>query len=98
MKRWGIFILIILGIAFFTNPDFEKHKIKLQAKYEEQNPLTGFFGAGKVFTNFVDYHDKYIFSYTTEKIKNNPVSFGFFGMVWVADLDIDKINLDDLKK
>ena len=92
LKRWGIFILIILGTAFITNPSFDSHKAKLEKRYLEQNPITGAMGAGKLFANVVQYQDKVFFSYTSESFKNNKVSFGFFGMVWIVDLDIAKLQ------
>ena len=97
IKRWGIFILIILGLAFITNPSFDSHKEKLEKEYIEKNPLTGYFGASKLLVNLVEYHDKTFYSYTTEKIKNNKVSFGVFGSVWVVNLDIDQFEEFNVK-
>jgi len=93
-KRWMLFLTLFSFLAFVTNPSFESHKKKLEAKYTEQNPLSGFIGVGKIITSLVVYHDVILFSYTTERIKNNKVSFGFLGMVWVVDLDIDKLKLN----
>ena len=91
IKRWGVFILILLGLAFFTNPSFDSHKTKLEKKYIEQNPLTGYFGGGKLLTNVIEYHNETFYSFTTEKFQNNKVSFGIFGTVWIIDLDIDQL-------
>lgn len=95
IKQWGIFILILLVIAFLSNPSFDSHKEELEKKYIEKNPITGYFGVGKLLTNLVQYHNKTFYSYTTENFKNNKVSLGIFGTVWVVDLDINQ--LEDVK-
>ncbi len=95
IRNLVIFLILTLSIAYFTNPSFEEHKTKIETKFVEQNPISGFFGVGKIISNLVEYHDSIFFSYTTEKIKKNKLSFGFFGMVWVVDLDLNKISLDN---
>ncbi len=95
IRRIVFFLILILTIAYFTNPSFDDHKSKIENKFVEQNPISGFFGVGKIISNLVEYHDNIFFSYTTEKIKKNKLSVGFFGMVWVVDLDLNKIGLDN---
>ena len=93
-------ILIVLGvlivIALITNPSFDKHKERIQQKFEEQNPVTGMLGMGKVMINLLQYKNYYVYSYTYEPYKNNKVSFGILGGVFVINLDINQV-LDEVK-
>jgi hypothetical protein len=90
--KFSIFVIFILIIAYFTNPELEAHTTKLETKFVEQNPITGFLGGGKILSGLVEYHDMTFYSYTTERIKNNKLSFGAFGMVWVVDLDLNNLT------
>ena len=89
MKRILWIILLIVLIAVLTKPGFEKHKQKIKDEFKGKNPVLGTLGGGKVYSELVDYHNIYVFSYTT--IQDKTVSFGVFSMVFVSkDLDLIK--------
>ena len=87
MKRTLWIVLALLLVALLTRPDNERHKKKINQEFKGENPVAGVLGGGKVFSELVDYHDKYLFSYTT--FRDETVSFGVFRMVFVyKDLDL----------
>ena len=87
MKKYGWIILLILLLALVSRPNKEDHKEKINTEFKGDNPITGALGAGKLFSGLIEYHDGYLFSYTT--FRDETVSFGVFKMVFVyKDLDI----------
>jgi len=100
MKKIFILLVLILIVAYFTNPKFEKHKEKIIEAYKNENTLTGIVGLGNVVANFTHYHDKYFFSYTTDPKNEEKITLGVFGFVAVLEsLDIDmlKEKFEDLR-
>jgi len=86
-KRTLWIILLVLLAALITRPDMEDHKEKINTEFKGENPITGALGAGKLFSGLVEYHDGYLFSYTT--FRGEMVSFGLFRLVFVyKDLEI----------
>ena len=87
MKRILWIVAVLLVVAMLMRPDLERHKKKINDEFKGENPVTGALGAGKVFSELVEYHDKYLFSYTT--FREETVSFGVFRVVFVyKDLDL----------
>ena len=87
MKKYIWIILLVLLAALVTRPNMEDHKEKINTEFKGENPITGALGAGKLFSGMVEYHDNYLFSYTT--FRDETVSFGVFKIVFVSkDLDI----------
>lgn len=87
MKRSLWIVLLILLAALITSPNAEKHKRTINREFKGENPLAGALGGGKLFSGMVEYHEGYLFSYTT--FREETVSFGAFGTVFVyKDLDI----------
>ena len=86
-KSIGIIVLILLA-ALITSPNAEKHKSSINREFKGENPLAGVLGGGKLFSEMVDYHEGYLFSYTT--FRDETVSLGLFGNTFVfKDLDIN---------
>jgi energy-coupling factor transporter transmembrane protein EcfT len=76
--KWSIIILvIILVIAFFTNPDHAAHHQSLKDYTNEKN-------LKRVREKLVDIDDYKIFSLTKVKVegKEKIVGIGAFGKVW----------------
>jgi hypothetical protein len=76
--KWSIIILvIILAIAFFTNPDHTTHHQSLKEYTTEKN-------LKKVREKLVDIDDYKIFSLTKVKVEGEEkiVGIGAFGKVW----------------
>ncbi len=87
MKRSIWIILIILLLAVISRPNIEDHQDKINLKFKGENPLPGALGGGKVFSSLVEYHDFYLFSYTS--FRDETVSIGAFKFVIVLkDLEI----------
>lgn len=77
----------ILVTAIFLNPSADKHREQIKRSMAERNPLTEILGVG-AFTAFVsDYHSLGVASYTS--IRNETVSVGLLGMVFVLDSQQD---------
>ncbi|MBS3806677.1 MAG: hypothetical protein KGY60_04170 [Bacteroidales bacterium] len=94
MKKPIWIILLILLAALITSPNAEEHKSKINIEFKGQNPVAGVLGGGKLFSEMVDYHEGYLFSYTT--FRDETVSFGIFGTTFVfKDLDLIKDKKDD---
>ncbi|MDF1549100.1 MAG: hypothetical protein P1P88_14845, partial [Bacteroidales bacterium] len=59
--------------------------------YNEENPLTGAFGAGKLLENVLAYENHYFYSTGKISVTNESVSFGIAGFVIVyKSLDLNK--------
>ncbi|HKL37309.1 MAG TPA: hypothetical protein VJ876_00340 [Bacteroidales bacterium] len=87
MKKPIWIILLILLAALITSPNAEKHKSKINIEFKGKNPVAGVLGGGKLFSEMVDYHEGYLFSWTT--FRDETVSFGIFGNTFVfKDLDL----------
>ena len=84
----GIFIIIIIiVVAFFTNPSFENHVNKIDIEYDKVNPITGILVGPIVIKQVTTYNDYYVFSTTT--CNGHLLSIGAFTKVGVVmDLDI----------
>ncbi len=87
-----LIFLAIIGVALLvSNPDLKKHQDKIIEKYNQQNPLTGAFGAGELVRQVVAYKSYYFFSIGKISVTNESVSFGIAGFVIVYE------NLDLIK-
>jgi len=91
IRRFLIFIIIIVGALAVSNPDLQKHQNKIIEKYNQENPLSGSFGAGEIVKRVIAYDNYYLFSLGKISITNESVSFGIAGFVFVFEsLDILK--------
>ena len=94
MKKSIWIIGLILLAALITSPNAEQHKSKINIESKGQNPVAGVLGGGKLFSEMVNYHEGYLFSYTT--FRDETVSFGIFGSTFVfKDLDLLKDKKED---
>ena len=92
MKKYLWIILVILLVALVTRPNMDDHKEKINKEFKGENPITGALGAGKLFSGLVEYHDGYLFSYTT--FRDETVSFGLFKIVFVSK-DLDMVETEE---
>jgi hypothetical protein len=83
IRRFFVFLVLVIGILLITNPGANKHKEKIVKKYKEENPISGSFGADKVVERVVAYENYYLFSFGKIAINNESVSFGIAGFVIV---------------
>lgn len=90
--RGKILLVAIIAIALFvSNPDINKHREKIVEKFKQENPISGFVGAGELVKEIVAYENYYLFSYGKISVSNESVSFGIAGFVIVyKSLDILK--------
>lgn len=90
MKKSLIVIVLIAVVALVTRPSFTNHQDKINDSFKSKNPVLGSVGTGRIVANMVDYHNYYIFSYTTSAVDGDLVSIGAFKLVIVTkDLDLD---------
>ena len=92
MKKYLWIILVILLVALVTRHNMDDHKEKINKEFKGENPITGALGAGKLFSGLVEYHDGYLFSYTT--FRDETVSFGLFKIVFVSK-DLDMVETEE---
>lgn len=96
MKKPIWIILLILLAALITSPDAATHKGKINREFKGENPVAGVLGGGKFFSEMVDYHEGYLFSYTT--FRDETVSFGIYGTTFVfKDLDLIEDKKEESK-
>lgn len=80
MLKWLLIIVVcVLAIAFFSNPDDEKHRKSLKAVRKELHH--------KVKEKNVKIDDYKIFSLAKAKVKGEEkiIGIGAFGKVWYFD-------------
>jgi len=86
-----VFIILIIAVLIISNPDINKHREKIAEKFKEQNPISGFLGAGDLIKEIVAYDNYYLFSMGKISATNESVSFGIAGFVIVyQNLDLMK--------
>jgi hypothetical protein len=83
IRRFFIFLIVIVIALLISNPDANKHQEKIIEKYKEENPLTGSLGAGDFVKRVIAYENYYLFSFGKISINNESVSFGIAGFVIV---------------
>jgi len=90
--RGKLILVIVIVIALFvSNPDINKHREKIVEKFNQENPISGFLGAGELVKQIVAYDNYYLFSKGKISATNESVSFGIAGFVVVfASLDLMK--------
>lgn len=90
MKKSLVILVLIAVVALVTRPSFTNHQDKINDSFKSKNPVLGSVGTGRIVANMVDYHNYYIFSYTTSAVDGDLVSIGAFKLVVVTkDLDLD---------
>jgi hypothetical protein len=98
MKRFIIVLILVLGLAMLLNPSYEKHQKKLVESYKEKNPVTGMIGAGELLAKATEYENYYVFSATKVTGREERLSFGAYGFVFIlVDLDLGNI-IEEAKK
>jgi hypothetical protein len=90
--RGKIILIVIIAIALLvSNPDLKKHQEKIVEKFKQENPISGFLGAGDLVKQIVAYDNYFFFSYGKISATNESVSFGIAGFVIVyKSLDLLK--------
>ncbi|HTF19647.1 MAG TPA: hypothetical protein VK658_16355 [Chryseolinea sp.] len=82
LLKWLLIVVVILvAIAFFSNPDFNSHREKLTSMGKELGH--------DIKEKRVTFDDYKIFSLTKKKVngKEKIVGIGAFGKVWYFDDD-----------
>ncbi len=86
-----LLVTIVIIALFVSNPDINKHREKIVEKFKQENPISGFLGAGELVKEIVAYDNYYLFSYGKISATNESVSFGIAGFVIVyKSLDLLK--------
>ncbi|HSN33244.1 MAG TPA: hypothetical protein VLU41_11215 [Ideonella sp.] len=78
-----IAVLLVVLLAFATNPSPERHRAKIRDAVAERRPIAGALGLGSLRAFTSSYHSLGVASYTTDG--ERTVSFGAFGMVFVRE-------------
>lgn len=73
----------IFVAAIALNPSAERHRTQIKESIAERSPLAGLLGVGALAAFASNYHSLGVASYTS--IRDETVSFGFLGMVFVID-------------
>jgi len=85
-------LLIIFGILalfYATNPSYSDHKSKINQEYKDQNPISGFLGAGRAVGGLLTNYNDYWLVSTTD-LDGGLISIGILGKVFVlADLKVE---------
>ncbi len=84
MLKTSIALLVLLAVAFVSNPSPERHREHLKATVAERSPLAGALKLGHVAAWVSTYHSLGVASYTT--VNERVVTYGAFGLVFVPDL------------
>ena len=91
LKNRLIFILVLAGALFISNPDLHKHQEKIVEKFKEENPVIGRIGGGELVKELVAYNNYYVCSVGKVSVADEPISLGIAGFVIVfASLDLMK--------
>jgi hypothetical protein len=91
-----ILIIIILAISSISNPNRNTHQDAIIKQYKEQNPISGILFVGDTLAKSIKYENYIVFSRT--KILEQLISTGYFGIVFVRDLELISIIKNALKK
>jgi heme O synthase-like polyprenyltransferase len=75
-------VAVALVAAIALNPSAEKHRTKIKEAVAERSQLESALGVGQITAFASRYHSIGVASYTT--VNDKTVSFGAFGMVFVA--------------
>jgi len=93
VKNISIFLILILGVVFFLNPDLVDHKEKIAIQYEKENPISGSFGVGTLFSQALVYKSYYLFSTTEFTEGGTTISFGCCGYIYITQsLDLNNFQ------
>lgn len=84
MTKFLIAVLVLLGVAFATNPGADSHRAKLKAEIAERSQIAGVLGLGGLAALVSTYHTLGVASYTT--LNDKVVSYGAFGLVVIPEL------------
>lgn len=76
-----VFIVVVLAVAFFTNPSLAHHRESFDAEFRHDHPVLGMFGGGALASQALTYHNYVLFS--TAEFGHKTVSVGALGMVHV---------------
>ncbi|MEW6707478.1 MAG: hypothetical protein AB1430_21755 [Pseudomonadota bacterium] len=76
---------IVLALAAALNPSPEQHRAKIKEAVSERSPVSRVLGIGALTAFASHYHSIGIASYTTAG--DRTLSYGAFGVVFVADLE-----------
>jgi hypothetical protein len=79
----AVAIAVILVLAVVLNPSPKQHRVKIKEAVAERSPLAGTLGVGALTAFASTYHSVGIGSYT--KVGDHIISYGFLGMVFVAE-------------
>lgn len=95
IRRFLLFLIIVVAALAVSNPDLRKHQDKIIEKYNQENPLSGSFGAGEIIKRVIAYDNYYLFSLGKISITNETVSFGIAGFVIVFE-SLDVLKYKDM--
>jgi hypothetical protein len=76
-------LAVLVLLAFVLNPSPERHRAKIRETIAERSPIAGALGLGSLAAFASNYHTVGVASYT--KAGDRTLSWGAFGMVFVAD-------------
>ena len=80
-KQVGLGAVVLLGLAFLTNPDTESHRHRYEDDFRERHTFLGPLGFGRLESGGLKYRDFGLFSVAVEN--RRPVTFGVFGHVYL---------------
>lgn len=78
-------LVVVIVLAVLTNPSPERHRARIAEAIAQRSPLAKVLGVGALTAFVSNYHSLGVASYT--KAGDRVVSYGFLGMVFVADSD-----------
>ena len=91
LKILFILAIVIIAAMFFLNPAEDAHKEAISNHYKEQmkkdNAKAVFAGIADAIAGALgdqEYHNHYLYSTVKSKIKEETVSIGVFGLVFVT--------------
>ncbi|HBK57470.1 MAG TPA: hypothetical protein DDZ76_14465 [Xanthomonadales bacterium] len=79
----SLLVLVVVAIAFASNPSPKRHRDALAAAIAERRPIVGLLGLARLTTLATDYHSLGVLSYT--RLDDRVVTIGAFGVVLVYD-------------
>jgi hypothetical protein len=77
-----ILIILLLVVAYFLNPRFEKHLAKTGIGDMERKLSDGELDKNSVTSKIYIYNNYLIFSTTTNRLTGERATFGMFGVVF----------------
>lgn len=85
-----IIAISLLITAGLTNPSEVDHQAAVAKSFNQENPVAGFFGTGKVLAEFIAYNDYGLFS--TTSLEGRGTSLGVFGLVYPSPPKYDELQ------